>query len=1183
MAAQPTKKMVCTALSAKSKRGTGEYEPVTMWTRFGKGRCFNLVLGHDVEAMRNTAWRTLLLRGTEWAAAGKVTIPIPKDWPATQALSAVSGVDADTALKAISTYKFPQSRKGLALVEKLVQCTATDSTRRKLLAAKMAAMLDSEATLDSRKFLCQQLSIIGSEREVPALAKLLPDRELSLAARSALERIPGEPALAAMRGTLGQLKGPLLVGTINSLGARRDAKAVAAIAKHIGSQDPQVAETASAALGKIATRPAAEALMASSAKGAAEAMLSCAEAMLARGETGQARAVYKSLSEPTQPKHVRIAAFPGLVACEGDRASELLLAALTGADQALQAAAVRCVRTAGGAGLTRVLAEQLATFPPTVRVGIISGLADRGDRVALPAIVQAAKSEDPQVRGAALAALGPLGDASTVPLLAQLAAKAEGRDQSLARKGLVRVQGQDVDAAILKLMEGSDALVRREMILALSARGTRSAVPTLLRAAKDPDRDVRREAVKALGALADSPACPSLIDLLSQTKSAAERRGLENGLVAICRRNQDRDKRAAPILAGLGAADVRVRCSLLRVLSKVGGEQALEALRAAVKNENAEVRTAAIRSLAEWPDSAALDDLLAIARSAKETVPKVLALRGFAQLAANTRDLSAQQMTQRLREALQLAERPDEKKALLGALGGAHCWEAMKLATSYLEEAVLADEAALAVVQMAPALVRSHRGQVRAALAKALSASKAPALRQQATAVVLKLAKPRNLALGATATSPDGLNKDGASHGDQAAIDGNLATYWDEVNDKKLYRLRVAFKEPTDVSAISIVAWQHHSYAARDFEILCDDQVVKTVEGAVYDSNELIVAFPATRCSALELKITGYYPQSPAIRELGIYHPGAEDVSKLERTAVPKEPKLGWRQTDDTLALLNHGRVVWQHNHRKSEGKPYFHPVSLIDGTELTWLRPPDHPWHRALWFSWKFIDRLNYWEEDRKTGHSQGRTELVKIEAKAASDHSARIEMTLSYHPPDKPAVLTEKRLIAISAPGKEGRYHLDWQSTFVAADADVVLDRTPIKGQKGGKGHGGYAGLSARLPRDTSDWQVVDSEGRRDTKAHGQKARWLDFSAETESGPAGVAILDHPQNLRHPSPWYVTMSTGVPFGYFSPAVLFREPHTLRAGQSLALRYRVLIHPGRVDRAHLDGEWKDFAQRTAE
>ena len=44
-----------------------------------------IFLGHDATAMKNTAWRTLLQRGTEWAATGKVTLPPAKDWPATKA------------------------------------------------------------------------------------------------------------------------------------------------------------------------------------------------------------------------------------------------------------------------------------------------------------------------------------------------------------------------------------------------------------------------------------------------------------------------------------------------------------------------------------------------------------------------------------------------------------------------------------------------------------------------------------------------------------------------------------------------------------------------------------------------------------------------------------------------------------------------------------------------------------------------------------------------------------------------------------------------------------------------------------------------------------------------------------------------------------------------------------------
>ena len=296
--------------------------------------------------------------------------------------------------------------------------------------------------------------------------------------------------------------------------------------------------------------------------------------------------------------------------------------------------------------------------------------------------------------------------------------------------------------------------------------------------------------------------------------------------------------------------------------------------------------------------------------------------------------------------------------------------------------------------------------------------------------------------------------------------------------------------------------------------------------------------------------------------------------AKTAEAAAARKPGCDWRQTDSTLTLLNHGKVVWQLNFDKKEGKPYFHPVGLIDGTELTWLRPADHRWHRALWFSWKFINGLNYWEEDPAAGLSPGRTEVVEVKVVPHDDRSAHIVMTLNYHPPGKSTVLTEMRVITVSAPDVNGRYRIDWYSMFTAGEKDVLLGRTPIPGEQGGKGWGGYAGLSVRMAKTTRSFQFVDSQGRKDKEAHGKKARWVDFSGElTDGKEAGITILDHPDNLRHPSPWYV--EKGMP--YFSPAVLFNKPYTLPAGKSLTLRYRILIHPGRVDKEAMEKECKAF------
>jgi hypothetical protein len=109
-------------------------------------------------------------------------------------------------------------------------------------------------------------------------------------------------------------------------------------------------------------------------------------------------------------------------------------------------------------------------------------------------------------------------------------------------------------------------------------------------------------------------------------------------------------------------------------------------------------------------------------------------------------------------------------------------------------------------------------------------------------------------------------------------------------------------------------------------------------------------------------------------------------------------PDLQWARTNHTFTLRAGETVRWSLHHDPAAGKPFFHPLTLPDGTVLTDLRPDDHPWHRGLWWSWKFINGVNYWEEDRKTGRSDGKTELLETQVETQADGSARVRQTLQY-----------------------------------------------------------------------------------------------------------------------------------------------------------------------------------------
>lgn len=74
-------KVLATAYSDPATGGTGRDEPMLMALDFGQGRVFHTTLGHADYSMDCAGFATTLLRGTEWAATGKVTIDVPKNFP----------------------------------------------------------------------------------------------------------------------------------------------------------------------------------------------------------------------------------------------------------------------------------------------------------------------------------------------------------------------------------------------------------------------------------------------------------------------------------------------------------------------------------------------------------------------------------------------------------------------------------------------------------------------------------------------------------------------------------------------------------------------------------------------------------------------------------------------------------------------------------------------------------------------------------------------------------------------------------------------------------------------------------------------------------------------------------------------------------------------------------------------
>ena len=639
-------------------------------------------------------------------------------------------MSVDEAMKALAKYKFGQSRIALTVISDAVRDSAKVPAQRTKLAASLAAMLaGKEATTDAKRFLCRKLSLIGGPPEVPTLAKLLLDKDLADMARYALERIPDASAVDALHAALGKAEGMTKIGIINSLGERRNAKVTADLIKLAGDKDAGVAEAAVSALGNIGGDDALKALVEARFKASdkakpavTNALLACADTMLAKGNQKAAAAVYKKLYAPAEPKRVRIAALQGLVAASAAEAAPLILEILNGKDAAMQAMACGHVRQMPGKDVTKTFAGVLPKLAPPARVLLLDALAVRGDRSAAAAVAEQIKCPDANVRTAALKALATVGDAGCVPILVKCAADKAQRDAALY--SLARLGGDGVDAAITKaMMDAKDNAVRAELIKSLAARDAKSATPCLLKAAASPDGTVRGEAGKALGQLGGEKDLPPMVQLLVQSTSDADRDTLGKSIAAVARRVKDERKRTAAIEAAMKGGDAKTKAALLSVLGRVGGAGALGHLKAAVKDSDATVQEAAVRAMQNWPDTSVAAELLSVAKAKGEDKLGILAFRGYVAVARKETD--AGKALKLLADGMKAAPRLDEKKLVLGGMASVRSPAAVKALTAYLDDDQLKRDAVAGIFGLVASDRRIKRSkEVKAAKQKILTVFK---------------------------------------------------------------------------------------------------------------------------------------------------------------------------------------------------------------------------------------------------------------------------------------------------------------------------------------------------------------------------------------------------------------------------------------------------------------------------
>jgi len=259
------------------------------------------------------------------------------------------------------------------------------------------------------------------------------------------------------------------------------------------------------------------------------------------------------------------------------------------------------------------------------------------------------------------------------------------------------------------------------------------------------------------------------------------------------------------------------------------------------------------------------------------------------------------------------------------------------------------------------------------------------------------------------------------------------------------------------------------------------------------------------------------------------------------------------RLTDRDVTVTDRWTYVWGARRR-----PFVHPLRTPSGLLLTRDAPDDHPWHHGLWFTIKFVNGENFWEEYDEYGVLRHNGPPAVVER----DDRVTVDGELRWVRPDRTSVVIDEDRRITHVPLADDAYAIDFETT-ITPRADVVLDRTPFTTW------GGYGGLTLRGHDEWAGTRIRLADGGVHHQVHGMAARWCDLS----SAAGGMAILDHPGNPRHPVPWYGSTRAET-YGegwanFLNAAFLWDEPMILDAGQPLKLRYRAIVH---------DGDWSDSA-----
>lgn len=323
------------------------------------------------------------------------------------------------------------------------------------------------------------------------------------------------------------------------------------------------------------------------------------------------------------------------------------------------------------------------------------------------------------------------------------------------------------------------------------------------------------------------------------------------------------------------------------------------------------------------------------------------------------------------------------------------------------------------------------------------------------------------------------------------------------------------------------------------------------------------------------------------IRYLGLvagiiasYHPCVGQEHHL--TAEKQEGLIRVMINDQVFAELIHGET----DQYGAAPRPYLFPINGPTGVAMTRNFPmienvegesSDHPHHRSLWFAHP-INGVDFWTQGVDRGVIKPNGEITVSQ----TDTVLRLSFDTNWIGPDDTNIAVAKQEYCFQVLD-DGSRAVDFMIEISpGADVDAIVFEDTKEGTMAVRTH-----PALRLVGESAKGQALNSEGDTDRELWGKRAKWVAYWGEIEGKVCGIAIFDHPKNLRHPTWWHARdygLVAANPFGIhdFEKSEKGKGEFTLKQRDSLELQYRFVFFVGSAMDANIAEKYERWENEAA-